>query len=383
MSFLTDKKNKCESLALEAARVGRFDEAYRNAADAARCVIGLAEASDGAIRAAYLQDADGWIRLVERLREKASGRALCEASKVDASNADGKTDTGESVSKWLVTERPKERLKDVVGLDEVKRLVADVVNEIKFADYYRKMKIKFGEGALMYGPPGNGKTLLARAIAGELDAAFFNVSGALIKDKYVGQTEKNMRQLFEDAAKFPRAVVFIDEVHSLLTRRGSEKANAIDEFLVATDGFVQSENSLLLLGATNRPQMLDQAAFRRFRNLIYVGLPDETACRKIFELQFQDIPYPVALDYDVCARLAFERGYSGADIERVSTATKKESIRKMIESGANEPMVGMDDVRAMIEQTNATVSQESIRAYREWLRTFTGEGGDASFEDDE
>ncbi len=385
MSCLTKRKQERELLALRSAYAGRFGDAFRHAGEAARCGYLLAEQTDGETSRAYLKDADAWAKLAARLKncknapdENALEKIALEKNALEKNaarqepNADSKENDGAAKSSpWLTKERPTERFADVAGLDDVKRVVfSDVIDAAKHADLYREMKVESGGGALTYGPPGNGKTLIARAIAGELDAAFFAVSGALIKDKYVGETEKNMRRLFEEASRYPRAVVFIDEIHSALARRGREKASAVDEFLVMTDGFEKRKNTLLLLGATNYPWLLDPAVFRRMKNLIYVGPPDQAARKKIFDLQFKGVPVEAELPTELFAEKT--EGFSGADLARIATAAKKNAIRRAIDSGASSAALTFDDVNAAIETTKPTVSAETIAQYREWEKAFYG-----------
>jgi len=368
MSFLTEKKKEHEQAAVDAARKNRFDDAFYHACEAARCGFQLAEQTDGKMCRAYLKDANEWTKLTARLTNRKNELDVLKTQ--DDSNERGAPSKN---SPWLTKDRPTERFADVAGLEDVKRVVfADVIDAAKHADLYREMRVESGGGTLMYGPPGNGKTLVARAIAGELDAAFFAVSGAMIKDKYVGETEKNMRRLFEEAAQYPRAVVFIDEIHSALSRRGREKASAVDEFLVMTDGFEKRRNTLLLLGATNYPWTLDPAVFRRMKNLIYVGLPDLAAREKIFELQFKGVPTESELPLALFAEKT--EGYSGADLARIATAAKKAAIKRAIDSEKSTARLTIDDAFDVIESTKPTVSADTIRRYREWEKAFYGDG---------
>lgn len=232
----------------------------------------------------------------------------------------------------------------------------------------------------MYGPPGNGKTFIAKAIAGELDAAFFSASGAQLKNKYVGETEKNMRLLFEEAAQHERAVIFLDEIHSILAKRGREKVSAVVEFLVMADGISKRKNNLLILGATNYPWMLDFAVFRRLEKIIYVGLPDLAAREKIFALNFKDVP---GADGFSCAEFAEKTGrFSGADIARICTDAKKQAVERMINSNADRPMVTTEDVFTAIAAMKPTVSLELIQRYRDWEKSFF-DGGTFDSSDDE
>lgn len=371
MSYLTEQRQNHVRLVPEAASSGRYDVALFHAAEAARLSYRLAERTGGVMARAYLDDGDSWLRLAEQYQAKRAARGPKAVQTPSASAA--ATSETTTKSPWHVTRRPTEKFSDVVGLEEIKRILRDnFVDATKFADAYRTMGLEPGGGALMYGPPGNGKTLIARAIAGELDADFFVVSGSKIKNKYVGGTEKNMRRLFEEAARCQRAVVFIDEVQSLLSRRGSEKASAVDEFLVAADGFEKRDNMLLLLGATNFPWMIDGAALRRFSNLVYVGMPDENARRQILELQFRNVPILEPLAFDDYAKRT--SGLSGADIARVAKTAKLSALRRMIDANAPEPCLAPDDVELAIRKTRPTVPQKTIEKIHNWETEFFGEG---------
>ena len=144
---------------------------------------------------------------------------------------------------------------------------------------YERFRVRPGGGVLMYGPPGNGKTYIARAIAGELEAAFIAVDLAAVKSKYVGDTAKNLRSIFDEALRHDSAVIFLDEVDALLSRRGNRRVDSVPQFLMLTDGLVKTERCLLLLGATNQPWTLDDAVLRpgRLGIHLYVGPPDAKA----------------------------------------------------------------------------------------------------------
>lgn len=187
-------------------------------------------------------------------------------------------------------------------------------------------------GLLLFGPPGNGKTLLARAIATECSATFFNISAASLTSKYVGDGEKLVRALFSVARKFQPSIIFIDEIDSLLSERNSSEHEASrrlkTEFLVEFDGLPGNSESerIVVLGATNRPQELDEAALRRFTKRVYVTLPDqrtrEHLIRKLLAKQGCQLPDDVVQNLSTLAE-----GYSGSDLTALAKDAALEPIR--------------------------------------------------------
>lgn len=193
------------------------------------------------------------------------------------------------------------------------------------------------KGLLLFGPPGNGKTLLARAVATECSATFFNISAASLTSKYVGDGEKLVRALFSIARELQPSVIFIDEVDSLLSERSASEHEASrrlkTEFLVEFDGLPGNpENDrIVVLGATNRPQELDEAALRRFTKRVYVALPDLTTREHLLKnlLEKQGSP----LTDDIIKRLAvYTEGYSGSDLTALAKDAALEPIRGMFSS---------------------------------------------------
>lgn len=207
-------------------------------------------------------------------------------------------------------------LADVKGLDGAKQAVMDaLVNPVRHPDIYRTLKIKNGKGLLLYGPPGTGKTMFARAVAGELGLPFIYRKMSEMKDKYVGESEKNVSRLFEEAYSHKKCVVFLDECESILRKRGNQKVCIVEQFLAELDGFATKRDSqIFVILATNRPWMIDSAVVRsgRIGLAVHVGLPDVETRRAIVEAALKDVP--LAADVSIDDIVARTEGYSGAEL---------------------------------------------------------------------
>ena len=216
------------------------------------------------------------------------------------------------------------RFEDVVGMEDAKRDVElRMIMPIRFPEQAQRYGIRQGGGLLLFGPPGTGKTMLAKAIATEIDAAFYHIRPSDIMSGQVGQTEKNIALLFDTLRKEDRAVLFLDECESLVPsrkRNGSTiMQRAISQFLAEIDG-LQSRNgshTLFLIGATNEPGMLDGAMLRpgRLDTKIYVGPPNAQGRRKMFDVFLAK--RPVSEDLNIAALVARTDGMTGAEIKEL------------------------------------------------------------------
>ncbi len=368
MSFSADKKREHEQLAEKSLAQKDYAQAFFHTAKAADFGFNLAEQSEGKVARAYLNDANELLDIAAKLKEKARGQDKDSPSKVVKENEGVSAEEEKAAtSGWQLQERPDTKLDDVAGLDDVKAALRDdVINVMSHPEVYERFKVAGGGGVLMYGPPGNGKTFIAKAIAGELDAAFFAVDASQIKDKYVGETEKNMRHLFEEARQHERAVIFFDEIDALLQKRGNQKVNAVTQFLILADGIAKTGDcTLLLLGATNKPWSIDPAALRpgRFGKQIYVGLPDQTARDAIVRYCLKEVPVEDSFPFEQIAQRT--DGFSGADMAEICGQSKKAAIRRQIESGENE-VVAHNDFEQSLTKMAPSVGSESLAEYKRW-----------------
>jgi SpoVK/Ycf46/Vps4 family AAA+-type ATPase len=363
MSFIADKKREHEAAAEKSLVEKDYAKAFFHTAKAAEFGLALAEQSEGKIAERYVEDAFDLIDIASKLKVKAQNQAPVAARRV-VKEASGEEDSPKT--QWELKAKPTEKLDDVAGLDDVKQELREkVIEPFLHPELFERFKVKIGGGILMYGPPGNGKTYIAKAVAGELDAAFFNVNASQIKDKYVGETEKNLQRLFDEARQHDKSVIFLDEVDHLLARRGNRKIGTVAQFLALTDGLVKNNNCMLVLAATNKPWVLDEAVIRpgRLGTHIYVGPPDDKAREAIIAHNMKEVP--VAGDVAFADIATKTEGYSGADIAELCDRAKRFALTRQLASGS-EQNVGSEDFAAAMVKVRPSVSPELLKEFESW-----------------
>lgn len=257
------------------------------------------------------------------------------------------------------------RFADVGGLEDVKKQIARrIITPFKKPSLFAKYRRKAGGGVLLFGPPGCGKTLLARATAGECEARFVNVPVVDVVDKYIGEAERKLSAIFADARRDTPTVLFFDELEALA---GSRSGNAnqshislVSTFLAEMDGFAHNNEGVLILAATNMPWGVDSAFRRpgRFDRVQFVPPPDRAARAEILKLQLEG--RPIAGDVDVAAIAAKTTGFSGADIENLVNTAVDLAIEEALASGAESP-VGQRHLAEALGEVRPTTL--------EWLTT--------------
>jgi len=232
----------------------------------------------------------------------------------------GALNFGKSRAKLLTRDRDKLTFADVAGCDEAKEEVAEVVEFLKDPKKFTKMGGKIPKGILMVGPPGTGKTLLAKAVAGEADVPFFSISGSDFVEMFVGVGASRVRDMFEQGRKNAPCIIFIDEIDAVGRQRGAglgggndEREQTLNSLLVEMDGFDTTEG-VIIIAATNRPDVLDQALLRpgRFDRQIYVDLPDLIGREQVLRVHARKIALAEDVDLGVIARGT--PGLSGAEL---------------------------------------------------------------------
>ncbi|NLA39151.1 MAG: CDC48 family AAA ATPase [Methanomicrobiales archaeon] len=242
-----------------------------------------------------------------------------------------------SAMREVLVEIPDVKWEDVGGLEDVKAELAEAVEwPLKFPEIFDALETEPPRGILLFGPPGTGKTLLAKAVANESESNFISVKGPELLSKWVGESERGVRQVFRKARQAAPAIIFFDEIDALMPKRGTYIGSShvtesvVSQILTELDG-LEELNNVVVLGATNRPDMLDDALLRpgRLDRMIYVPPPDREGRKKIFEvyLRNRDI---LASDVDIDRLVERTEGYVGADIEALVREAKISAMREFI-----------------------------------------------------
>jgi transitional endoplasmic reticulum ATPase len=267
-----------------------------------------------------------------------------------------------SALREVFVELPNVHWEDVGGLAQIKqRLVEAVEWPLQYAELFTKAGIRPPKGILLTGPPGCGKTMLAKAIASESKVNFISVKGPALLSKYVGESEKGVREMFRKAKQAAPCIIFFDEIDALVPARNSGGSDAhvaervLSQFLAELDG-VEELRGVLMLGATNRPDMLDPAILRpgRFDEIVEIPLPDEQSRREIFEVHLRN--KPLAPGISIASLAAASEEFSGAEIQGVCTMAALRAVRRAVASRISKPekavevLIGPDDLEAELEE---------------------------------
>lgn len=257
------------------------------------------------------------------------------------------------------TKDGKTKFSDIGGLEELKEDIQfKIIQPMKKPDLFKYYNKSIGGGILMYGPPGCGKSLIARATANEADVMFIHVKGSDLRSKYVGETEKNIAELFEKARKHQPTIIFFDEFEVLGGDRTESQAHdksAVAQLLTEMDGMDSKDQQILLLAATNEPWSIDPALRRegRFGNTLFIPPPDHEARKHIFKIHLNNRPIE-NINYDKLAKLS--EGLSGADIKGACEMATNIPLRESIRTGKIRTIV-MDDLEKGIKGTESVLKQ--------------------------
>ncbi|GAY24871.1 ATPase AAA [Desulfurococcaceae archaeon AG1] len=272
----------------------------------------------------------------------------------------------------VYVEIPEVRWSDIGGLEDVKQELREAVEwPLKYPDAFRRLGIEPPKGILLYGPPGVGKTLLAKAVATESGANFISVRGPEILSKWVGESEKAIREIFRKARIYAPTVILFDEIDSIVPHRGSIDEGTrvteriVSQLLTEIDG-IEKLNNVVVIGATNRPDLIDPALLRpgRLDKIIYVPPPDYKSRLEILKVHTRKMPLAEDVDLEYIARST--EGYTGADI----AAMVREAALYALREDLSASRVYMRHFMHAMSKIKPTLSDDMIRFYEGWRERF-------------
>lgn len=282
----------------------------------------------------------------------------------------------------IIKDKPKISWDEVVGLEDAKRALREsIVYPAQRPDLF---PLGWPRGILLYGPPGNGKTLIAAATASEIAGYFINVDAASMMSKWLGEAEKNVAKLFSMARKTTQkenvpVILFVDELDSLLGTRTNEVGGEIrvkNQFLSEMDGInsKSKELQMYVIGATNKPWSLDWPFLRRFQKRIFIGLPDHDARYQMFKRYTSQLNVDGNLKLDELAKIS--ETYSASDIRDICQSVQLRVVNELFASGkasdgnSKTRSITMNDFKDIVKNRKPSVSMEMVRAYMRWTEQF-------------
>ncbi|MFX0091077.1 MAG: AAA family ATPase [Candidatus Hodarchaeota archaeon] len=279
----------------------------------------------------------------------------------------------------IIQEKPNVKWEDVANLEHAKRALREaIIHPMSRPDIFKGVRRPW-KGVMLFGPPGCGKTYLAKAVASEVSATFFSVSAASIISKWLGESEKLVRTLYKLAREKAPSIVFIDEVDAVGTARGGQSENEAmrrvkTELLQSMDGLISSDDIVVTMGATNIPWSIDLAMRRRFERRVYIALPEAEARAAMFQIHTKGEKMDPSVDFNNLAQ--WTEGYSAADIALICREALMIPIREMDEAGTlldknvkPRPVIN-DDFITSLSNIKPSVSPEELGNYEDFNQKF-------------
>ncbi len=271
-----------------------------------------------------------------------------------------------SAMREILVETPNVKWEDIGGLDGIKQELKEAVEwPLKYPQSFTNMGVRPPRGILLYGPPGTGKTLLAKAVANESESNFIFINGPTLLNKWVGESEKGIREIFEKARQVSPSIIFFDEIDAVAPRRGLDMGSKVTERMVNTllaemDG-LESLTDVVVIAATNRPDIIDPALLRpgRFDRIIMAPVPDKKSRLEIFKIHTKNMP--LTKDVDIPKLVEQTDNFAGSDIE----ALCREAAMLVLRKDINAREIPMKAFEEALAKARPSITVEDIKKYKE------------------
>ena len=337
---------------------GKKEEAIESYKNAHKYLLEIAKNSKGEERKKRLSQAENVLKAYNSLKN------------VDIN--EDKINNGKKILQSLNIETPEIpniTFNDVAGLEDVKNeIMSKIIYPMRYKELSEEYDIEFGGGMLLFGPPGNGKTFIVKAIANEVKANFINVNPSSLYSQWFGQFEKNISLLFKAAYLLSPAIIFFDEIDTLVPKRSGNESDAakrgVSQLLTEVGGLTsEKDKNIFIIAATNNPWAIDEAILRpgRFDVKIYVPPPDYEARKKLFELKLAKIKPVGNIDYGHLAEITEK--YSGADIEFICKKAIQNVFMEVVKTGNKIP-VNSEDLMSVIYQIKPSIDENMLNRYK-------------------
>ncbi|MHA2244766.1 MAG: AAA family ATPase [Candidatus Hodarchaeales archaeon] len=379
-SPLFDAAKKNAAMAYQLDQGGQTQQAVRYYVSAAEQLQKLINFTDDPnMKNLYYQKAMEYILRVKEIRGIGGSSDAKTSSSASAEPED--EEISGAISSVIVREKPNVKWEDVAGMEGAKRALREaIILPMSRPDLFKGAR-KPWKGILMYGPPGCGKTYLCKAVASEVDSTFFSVSAANLISKWLGESEKLVKELYDRAVEEAPSIIFFDEIDSLAgARGGSSEGEAMrrvkTQLLQAVEGFGTGEELLVTVGATNTPWDIDAAMRRRFERRVYVTLPTSGAREKMFQIHTRGVELDSGVAFEELAK--YTAGYTAADIALLCREALMHPIRELDAEGALKDSSikprapGTKDFLVGMESIKPSVSPKELTRYEEWKDQFGG-----------
>ncbi|MEM3587382.1 MAG: ATP-binding protein [Candidatus Jordarchaeaceae archaeon] len=365
---------------------GNYKQAYEQYLRAADILLRCIQFTDNPeLRQIYYERAQKYVKRCKQIKKSMASLHTVSSMRTSLTmkeDGEDEEELSKAISSTIIAEKPNIKWSDVANLNTAKQALREaIILPMMRPDLFEGAR-KPWKGILLFGPPGCGKTLIAKAVASEVKATFFNVSAASIVSKWLGESEKLIKELFNAARAKQPSIVFIDEVDSVATKREGDEVGGErrlkTQLMQEMDGLTSSsKDRIIVLGATNVPWELDPALRRRFEKRIYIGMPEEEARKEIFKIHTRGVELEEDVDFDELAKLT--EGYVGSDIAMICREALMMPIRELDAADALNDKnvkvrpVNRQDFLEALRGVKPVVSPAELVRFKQWAEEFAVE----------